>query len=268
MIDFVARPPKRLADTDLPRIGYTIGVGEDEVHAFLDVEAAGSGFDRAGRPKMLFEPHVFYRQVSPMRRERAVAAGVAYMPWKRDYPRDSYPRLMSAMLIEETAALKSASWGIAQVMGFNHLAAGYQTVQAMVEAMVEEGEAAQLEAAVRFIKHNHLDDDLRELAKLKRPTTPDDCRPFCRGYNGPSYGANDYHIKLAAAHNKWRRIKDTPWSPMVTGGADMVTGAGRVAAPEPSHPAVVNRADPPPARLVEKPPGFWARLRDLANRRA
>jgi hypothetical protein len=40
----------RLSDTDLPRIGTKIGVGEDELHAFRDVEAAGSGFDRqAGR---------------------------------------------------------------------------------------------------------------------------------------------------------------------------------------------------------------------------
>ena len=46
---------KRIEDTDLPRIGATIGVGEDELHAFMDVEAAGSGFDSAGRPKMLFE---------------------------------------------------------------------------------------------------------------------------------------------------------------------------------------------------------------------
>lgn len=34
---------KRLDDVDLPRIGHQIGVGEDEIHAFMDVEAAGSG---------------------------------------------------------------------------------------------------------------------------------------------------------------------------------------------------------------------------------
>ena len=50
---------KRLDDIDLPRIGARIGVGEDEMHAILDVEAAGSGFDAQDRIKMLFEPHVF-----------------------------------------------------------------------------------------------------------------------------------------------------------------------------------------------------------------
>ena len=39
----------RLKDIDIPRIGAEIGVGEDELHAFMQVEAAGSGFDAAGR---------------------------------------------------------------------------------------------------------------------------------------------------------------------------------------------------------------------------
>ena len=54
--DFKGRA-KKLEDTDLPRIAASIGCGEDEVHMLIDVEAAGSGFDTAGRPKMLFEPH-------------------------------------------------------------------------------------------------------------------------------------------------------------------------------------------------------------------
>ncbi|SOR29789.1 conserved protein of unknown function [Methylorubrum extorquens] len=49
----------RLSDYDLPRVGHTIGVGEDEIHAVMEVEASGGGFDRLKRPKMLFEPHVF-----------------------------------------------------------------------------------------------------------------------------------------------------------------------------------------------------------------
>ena len=63
-MNFVGRA-KRLDDLDIPAIGALIGVGEDEIHAFLDVEAAGSGFDKFSRPKMLFEPHVFYRLLPP-----------------------------------------------------------------------------------------------------------------------------------------------------------------------------------------------------------
>src|SRR5690606_14914854 len=111
---------KRLDDVDLPRIGHQIGVGEDELHAFMDVEAAGSGFDSQGRPKMLFEPHVFYRNLTGAKRDRAVREGLAYPKWgEKPYPKDSYPRLKKAMLIDETAALKAASWGLTQILGEN-----------------------------------------------------------------------------------------------------------------------------------------------------
>lgn len=119
---------KRIDDEDLPRVGATIGVGEDEIHAVLDVEARGSGFDRQGRPKMLFEPHIFHRMLKGEEREKAINLALAYPRWKRSYPKDSYPRLKEAMKINPEAALKSASWGLGQVMGFNHGAAGFSTV--------------------------------------------------------------------------------------------------------------------------------------------
>ncbi len=52
---------RKLSDLDLPRIGARIGVGEDEIHAIVDVESSGSGFDSQGRPKALYEPHLAYR---------------------------------------------------------------------------------------------------------------------------------------------------------------------------------------------------------------
>lgn len=196
-------PGTRLADTDLPRIGSQIGVGEDELHAFLDVETAGGGFDSHKRPKMLFEPHVFYRNLAAGPRAKAIGLNLAYSAWKPGaYPADSYPRLEQALLIDETAALKSASWGMGQILGENYVAAGYESVQQMVADFVTKGEAAHLQAAVNFIKANHLDDELRA----------HNWAGFARGYNGPKYAANAYDKKLAAAYAKWAKIKDTPWS--------------------------------------------------------
>ena len=190
----------RITDQDLPRIGALIGVGEDEIHAFLDVETGGSGFDNEGRPKMLFEPHVFYRELPEHKRAQAVAAGVAYARWgMRPYPRDSYPRLERAMEIDLTAALRSCSWGLGQVMGFNHKAAGYDSAHKMIEAF-KDSEAVQLEGAVNFIVYNGLDDDLRN----------HDWRGFARGHNGTGYAKHDYHGKLERAFERWQRIKDTP----------------------------------------------------------
>jgi peptidoglycan hydrolase-like protein with peptidoglycan-binding domain len=211
-------PAKRIEDLDLPRIGAEIGVGEDEVHMLIDVEAAGSGFESAGRPKMLFEPHIFWRELGPGKaRDTAAKQGLAYPKWKKGYPKDSYPRLLDAMKIDEAAALRSASWGASQVLGTNYKAAGFDSVHAMVNAMCED-EEHHIEAMISFCNSNGIDDDLRRLAELKRATTPADCAPIARVYNGSGYAANNYHVKMAAAHNKWRKIPDTAWAPDASSG--------------------------------------------------
>lgn len=190
----------RLTDVDLPRIGDTIGVGEDEIHAVLDVEARGNGFDSEGRPAMLFEPHIFYRQLSGSDLDTAMREGLAYKRWRRNYPRDSYPRLEQAMKINKEAALRSASWGLGQIMGFNCKLAGYPTAEAMVTAFMD-GEAVQLEGMVSFIINAGLDDEMRR----------HDWRGFAKGYNGPQYAKNGYHTKLEAAYRKWATIPNTEW---------------------------------------------------------
>lgn len=61
-------------------VGERIGVGEDEIHAVLEVEAAGSGFDSQGRVKALYEPHIAYREASNLKDKtilnRLVKAGL------------------------------------------------------------------------------------------------------------------------------------------------------------------------------------------------
>ena len=206
--EVTAAPPRfkgdarKLDDIDLPRIGARIGVGEDEIHAVIDVETAGGGFDSEGRIRMLFEPHVFWRELGPgPERDRAAAMGLAYQEWgERAYPRDSYPRLHSAMDINEDAALRSCSWGLGQIMGFNCQLAGHQTARAMVEAFADD-EEVHLEAMVAFIISAGLDDELRR----------HDWRGFARGYNGSGYAKHGYHTKLANRFAWWSRRADTPF---------------------------------------------------------
>lgn len=207
---------KPLADIDLPRIGHMIGVGEDELHAFIDVETRGSGFDSQGRPRILFERHKFYQYVPTTLRARAVKAGLASKtPGGYGKESEQYGKLQKAIAIDRTAALYSCSWGLAQVMGFNHKLAGYATVDAMVAAFMES-EAKQLQGAVTFIMNCHLDDALRR----------HDWAAFAKGYNGTNYKKNDYDTKLADAFAKWSRIKDTPWSPDSPSSADAAAKAG------------------------------------------
>jgi len=44
---FIGRA-KRLDEIDLPKLGSWLGVGEDHIHMFLDVETTGNGFLRNG----------------------------------------------------------------------------------------------------------------------------------------------------------------------------------------------------------------------------
>jgi hypothetical protein len=193
---------KRMTDIDLPRIGHQIGVGEDEVHAILDVESAGKGFDSQGRVTILFEPHIFYKLLGNTSKRKAAVAAKLACPKARGlgYAVPSYQRLLAAIEIDETIALQSASWGLGQLMGFNHRMAGYPTVQAMI-ADFADSEAAQLNGMIRFIVASHLDDELRR----------HDWLGFARGYNGA--GQMGYDIKIRDRFNHWLKIKDTPYKP-------------------------------------------------------
>jgi hypothetical protein len=220
---------KRLDDIDLPKIGRKIGVGEDEIHAFMEVESAGSGFDGQGRPKILFEPHWFYRLLSGAKLSRAVSAGLAYPKWgMKKYPRESYTRLAAALEIDETAALKATSWGLGQIMGVNHGMIGYASVQEMVREFMAD-EEAHLDGMIAFLKASKLDDDLRAHR----------WDVLARGYNGPGYAKHGYDKRLAQAFAKWSKIRDTPYTP----GQD----PPEAPEPAPTAPPVVAAPTPPPA---------------------
>ncbi len=190
----------KLTDYDIPRIAHTIGVGEDEIHALLDVESRGVGFNKNG-VILLFEEHVFHRQLPKSMRREAVRKGLAYPKWRRNY-KNNYQRFLQAYEFHPEAALMACSWGMPQIMGFNYRIVGYETVQQMVKAFAES-EAIQLEAMVEFIKSSNLDDELRD----------HDWAGFARGYNGKGYKRNRYDERLKARYEWWQTKPDTPWLP-------------------------------------------------------
>lgn len=191
---------KRIDDIDLPRLGALIGVGEDELHAFIEVETRGSGFDEQGRPRILFERHIFWRYLTPAERK---LAGALANPTPGGYGKESeqYDKLARAMKVNPKAAMYACSWGLGQIMGFNHVLAGYPTVQEMVKAFMED-EENHLAAAIRFIVSAKLDDNLRAR----------DWHGFAEGYNGPKQEINNYEGRLREAYARWKRIKDTPYT--------------------------------------------------------
>lgn len=182
-------PARRLTPEDIAAAAKSIGCEVAALRAVIGVESRGSGFDARDRPIILFEPHVFYRQLEKRPRatydqglNRAVMAGLAYKAWRRgNYPGGSplqqsdanYARLSRAMAIHPESAFRAISIGMGQVLGENFDAAGFSSAIAMFEA-AKESEAAQLAQMLGFIRENHLDDDIR----AKRWAT------FARGYNG------------------------------------------------------------------------------------
>lgn len=204
-----------LQDLDLPRIGHEIGVGEDVIHMLIEVESRGKGFDKQGRVIMLFEPHKFYKHLRGEKRSVAVEQGLAYPEWGQSkYPRDSYPRFLKACKIDETAAYKSCSWGLGQIMGENFRMVGYDDPQDMVAAFAES-EKNQLEAMIEFAKSADIDDDLQVIdrkIKAGQIISPADCIPIARAWNGSGFASHNYHRRLASSANKWARIKNTKFT--------------------------------------------------------
>ena len=178
----------------MDRVCETLAVTESEVWAVLTVETRGFGFLEDRRPQILFERHVFHR-----RTEGGFSDGNEDIsnskPGGYAGGLGEYTRLEKALKLDREEALMSASWGLGQVMGFNHGVAGIPSVQAMVEAMVKD-EDSQLQAMANFIKGNRLDRALQRKNWVS----------FARGYNGKDFKKNEYDARLAAAHAKFQAI--------------------------------------------------------------
>jgi hypothetical protein len=192
-------PPKLMTAYDYQRIAARYGLPEAKLRAVCEVEANGVGIHSTGAVTALYEPHIAYRYTGGAVRNTLVANGLAYPKWRRNYPKSSYPRIDSCAKIagEEVAAL-SSSWGLPQMMGFNHKRCGYDSALEMVQAFAQ-GEPAQIQAMMDFIASD---------SKMFTALHNNDWAGFAKRYNGPGYKKNKYDIKLASAYRKWVRLVD------------------------------------------------------------
>lgn len=189
-----------LAAGDIESVAKTLNCGPAVVRAICDVESAGSGFLADGRPKILFEAHQFWIET----KGRFGHSNISSPAWDRSLygagGAHQYDRLAQAIKLARQSALRSASWGLFQIMGSNFSVCGFSDVEQMVTAMMT-GERAHLDAFAAFCRANHLDDELR--------STPPRFADFARGYNGSGFAANAYDVKLAAAWRKWSAVEAT-----------------------------------------------------------
>jgi len=180
-----------LTDGDYVKAATTLGVDVASIKAVASVESSGSGFLSNGKPKILFEGHWFSKLTK--RKYDKTHPTISYKRWTRKYYKkegvEEYGRYNSAKALDVTAAMKSASWGKFQIMGFNHKAAGYSTVEDFVKDM-HKSEGHHLLAFVQFLKSEKLDVPLKSKSWAA----------FAKGYNGPEYAKNKYDIRLKQAY--------------------------------------------------------------------
>ena len=133
------------------------------IWTIIEVETAGVtqgfGFRIDKRPQILFERHIF-RQYTNGRFD-AEAPDISGPAGNYGLLAQQYDKLEKALTLckkaklGEEPALKAVSWGMGQVMGFNHEVAGFKTASLMVKAMVRS-EDAQLSAMANFLRGNDL----------------------------------------------------------------------------------------------------------------
>ncbi|WP_163267364.1 N-acetylmuramidase domain-containing protein [Chelativorans alearense] len=169
--------------------------------AVVEVETGGrthAVVNGRREPLIRFEGHYFDRRLSPPDRElarreglAAPSAGAVHNPpgqaarWRM---------LERAVEIDRRAAYESTSWGMGQVMGAHWAWLGFENVDALVDR-ARSGLEGELDLMLRYIGK----------AGLLEPLGRRDWAAFARGYNGPAFARNSYHVKLSLAYRRHAR---------------------------------------------------------------
>lgn len=193
----------RLTNEMIKDLANRLGIEPALLKAVQIVEAAGrDGFLSDGRPQILFEGHIMYKEFHKKFPDRDLAylckkfSMVFYPKWdKSKYfgGLGEYKRLELAKEIDEECALKATSWGMFQIMGFNHNLCGCKDVFDFVHKMSESHEK-QLELMYYFMNNSGCLKELKEK----------DWAGFAKKYNGPGYAQNAYDQKLRNAYENFK----------------------------------------------------------------
>ncbi len=185
-------PARPATMADYAAAARAVGTSVPMVQALAQVESGGHGGylpDGSGRPWALEEAEHFHALTggvydathpnisSPVWNPKLYLGGAA-----------EYTRISEAYALNPSAALRSTSWGLFQIMGSNWQPCGFSTLDDFMAAM-QAGEGEHLTAFANLVKANKWD------AYLRRG----DLAGFSEHWNGPGYRANGYLQKLQAA---------------------------------------------------------------------
>lgn len=198
---------KFMSEQDLLDFADKYNIELAAVKAVNEVESNGKGFLLDGRPRILFEGHIFWRElvkrgVNPNDFVSERTKNVLYQSWTKKFyegGKQEYDRLEKAAGISDLdqfhdAAYASASYGAFQIMGLHFESLGFPSVDSFV-AHLYTHEKANLDVFGRFCEVNN----------LTRHLHSKDWEAFARGYNGPAYKENKYDTKLLSAYNRYKQ---------------------------------------------------------------
>lgn len=208
--DLTAFNNKLLSEQDVKDFANQYGLELAMIKAVNEIESNGKGFLVCGRPRILFEGHIFWRELV----KRGINAkqfvsdnnkDVLYKKWTKIHYKGGpgeYDRLEKAINISinkdfEAAAYCSASWGSFQIMGYHYATLGYPSIGDFVSKMYEH-EREHLGAFGKFIETTSF-----KGKKLIDWVKEKNWARFAEGYNGPAYKKNKYDSKLKNAYLRY-----------------------------------------------------------------
>ena len=195
---------EKITDDDYDRVAEELKIEPALLRAIALKETKGAAFDAQHRPRILYERHKFskYSKHKFDKENPDISSRVRYtkktkdkqgkpIPERDRYGKDDqYIRLMKAYVLDKRAALMACSWGKFQIMGFNHAACGFSSVEAFVKA-ISKSEVEHLQAVKGFIHVNCLQ-AARNL----------DFKAIARSFNGEKFYENNYDKDLYALYKK------------------------------------------------------------------
>jgi hypothetical protein len=180
---------QKITPDQIKALAASYGLEYAALMAVITVESGGVGFNPpTGKIIIRFEPH-WFKQL--------------YVDWRAQLgdwinntagdQTDEWVQFDNAFSIAPNSAMRATSWGMMQVMGFNHEAVGFATVGEMVD-FAKVNEANQVALGLRFIKSQPV---------LLTALQTKNWALFALHYNGEDYAENQYDTRLLNAYNKF-----------------------------------------------------------------
>lgn len=203
---------KFLTFNNIIKASTDLQVTTAHVRAVSAVESNGAGFLPDGRVKLLFERHHFLkallakygpekvaqiRAANPPALIDSSAGGYATGPTAADRAIGEQLRFNAAFKIDKECAIYATSFGLFQVMGFNHELVGFSNLSDFYVAMCTS-ETKHMDAFVQFNKKN-------AGGKMWRALQMNDWATYAKYYNGSNYAINKYDVNLKDKFDRYSK---------------------------------------------------------------